>query len=289
MNSLEKISVNIICALNCEAKTLIDHYRLSKRSSKPFDWYFGKALSSTGREFSINLLVSGIGCQNMAVACGWLAAQTGGSQSIWLNIGTAGHKDIEVGRIVRVCRSVAVDSGKSHYPAMTAKWSGLSQILITHASECIDYPVNAMVDMEGAEFFRAAGMFASSELVQSLKIISDNESDGIERLNASLISELIAPNVETISGFASSLISLLPYTTDHRSYFSKIEHMHCTVSQRQQYSDLLIKLGSLHRLDNAIDEQIENANAMSDVLTSMSHLLMSIQPNIQIISDSQHG
>ncbi len=280
MHVIPHRSLNIITALNCEAKPIIDFYRLYKVRSRPFDYYTGHAKVESGQEFSINLLVCGLGVLNMSTACGWLAAQTDQVQTVWLNVGTAGHEEMNVGEILRVHRVVDIATGKSHYPAMTAKWSGLSSVLITYESACIDYPQDALVDMEGSAFFSSAGLFATTELVQSLKIVSDNETESVERLNASLISQLIAPHALSINEFVMNLIGLLPQDQNLSRYMSLIAHLHCTVSQRQQYSELLCKLESLHLLDELAKEDIKKINSMSDLLKVLNEKLHGVQPSL---------
>lgn len=280
MQATCKLSLNIITALNCEAKPIIDFYRLSKKRSKPFDYYTGTSISIAGQEFVINLLVSGIGCLNMSSACGWLASQTDNLQSIWLNVGTAGHKDLAVGSIVRVHRSIDISIGQSHYPPMTAKWQGENSPLLTVEAASDDYPQGALVDMEGIAFFRSASLFASAELIQSIKIVSDNETNSLERLNAALISQLIEPHSTILNEFALRLIDLLPPKHDVSEYLSLIDHLHCTVSQRQQYEQLLSKLLSLHQLNKQSKDQIKSATTMSSLLKILKKQLQMIRPNL---------
>ncbi len=282
-----KTTVNIVVALNCEAKPLIDFYRLSKVQSRPFDLYVGslagnnKDKSNNGElECTVNLVVSGLGSQNMSIACGWLAGRTDQQQTIWLNIGTAGHKELATSEIVRVHRVVDVADGRSHYPALTAKWRGLSSALLTYDSACSNYPEDALVDMEGSAFFHAAGMFASSELVQAIKIVSDNHVESVERLNASLISQLITPHTNVINQYVVSLLALLPSSQDLTDYLSMVRHLHCTVSQRQQYKELLSKLASLDQLNSQTAEEINNADSITALIKGLRNQLANLQPSL---------
>ena len=280
MQATHKRSLNIITALNCEAKPIIDFYRLSKKRSKPFDYYTGTSVSIAGQEFVINLLVSGIGCLNMSTACGWLASQTDNLQTIWLNVGTAGHKDLTVGSIVRVNRSIDISTGQSHYPHMAVKWQAEKSPLLTVEAASSDYPEGALVDMEGTAFFKSAGLFATTELIQSIKIVSDNETNSLERLNAALISQLIEPHAKTLNEFALRLIDLLPPKHDVSEYLSLIDHLHSTVSQRQQYKELLSKLLSLHQLNEQSKDQIKSVTSMSSLLIILKNQLQMTQPNL---------
>ena len=96
-------TLNLMVALSCEAKPLIDFYGLKKRSSSGFSLFCREA--DHKYSFDINLVVSGIGSQNMLPACAWLAAKTELGSCVWLNIGTAGHANLSLGEIVRVVHS----------------------------------------------------------------------------------------------------------------------------------------------------------------------------------------
>lgn len=276
-------TLNIITALACEAKPLIDLYRLSKVHSRPFDFYTGiKEDSQSGEQYSVQLLVCGIGTLNMAAACGWLAAQTTDSNSVWLNVGSAGHKKLATGEIARIHRAVDIVSGRSHYPAMTAKWPDLSSALITYQTECNDYPEDALVDMEGSAFFSVAIKFASTECVQSLKVVSDNDQESVERLNATLITQLIEPHANTVDEFATRLLKLLPNGVEQPNELSLIAHLHSTVSQRQQYLEVISKLRSLHQFK---PEMIANASTVPQLLKQLQQHLDSVCPTLSEMVD----
>ena len=274
------ITINIVTALNCEAKPLIDYYRLSKVNKKPFDFYTGQVNPVRKQSVEMNLIVGGIGQLNTAMACGWLAAQSGLDRTIWLNVGIAGHKDNEVGRILRVCNVNDPITGFNHYPALTAKWNDDVSALMTSALPLSEYPEATLVDMEATAFFTAAGSCASSELVQSLKVVSDNQEESLERLNASLISQLIAAQIEKIVGFINEMIKLFPVQSTFYESSKLIEHLHCTVSQRQQFIELTEKLQSLKAFSKLFQDEIKQADSMKLVLQKLKQELTSIKPSL---------
>ena len=274
------ITINIVTALNCEAKPLIDYYRLSKVNKKPFDFYTGQVNPVSKQSVEMNLIVGCIGQLNTAMACGWLAAQSGLDRTIWLNVGIAGHKDNEVGRILRVCNVNDPITGFNHYPALTAKWNDDVSALMTSALPLSEYPEATLVDMEATAFFTAAGSCASSELVQSLKVVSDNQEESLERLNASLISQLIAAQIEKIVGFINEMVKLFPIQSTFHESSKLIEHLHCTVSQRQQFIELTEKLQSLKAFSKLFQDEIKQADSMKLVLQKLKQELTSIKPSL---------
>jgi len=284
------LNVNILTALNCEAKAVIDFYKLKKVRNRPFDYYTGIYHNKkTDVRCAIHVLVSGLGARNMATACGWLAGYLDQTCSAWLNLGTAGHKQLEVSTVVRVHRAIDMQTGDSYYPTMTAKWSGVNSALFTFDNACTDYPEDVLVDMEGAAFFNVASKFSSSELVQSLKVVSDNESESIERLNAKLLSELIQQNIQSLDIFISALlilqIQVIEIANTNKEYLDIIDSLHSTVSQRQQYRELIGKLMSLGAFNDLDKKKILEVNSMSQVLKALNNKLQESQLNLQALSN----
>ena len=70
------------------------------------------------------------------------------------------------------------------------------------------YPERAAYDMEAAGFFPSATRCSSGELVQSIKVISDNRHQSIASLNARSIEQLITKNVSKIEQFINRLSEL---------------------------------------------------------------------------------
>ena len=266
--------INIVVALQCEAKPLIDFYKLKPKYSKPFAVYSGIVEAQ-----SINLIVSGIGRINAAAAVAWLAAKSDQTINCWLNIGVAGHKNYAVGEILRVHQVVDRETEKGCYPPQTIKWSGKTAALLTYNSQVSEYPAGSMVDMEGAAFFSTAHKFSSSEFVQSLKIISDNQENSIDRLNAALISELIDTVMPMISDFISAL-SVNPISQiDLTELIGFTSHLHMTASQRQQFLLAINKLYALDALDDSAFTILKESTSTKECLHKLNNLHKAIEPS----------
>ena len=284
-------SLNIMLALSCEAKPLIDFYRLKKLDSKGFAHFYAEG--NPNRPHDINLEVSGIGSSNMLQASAWLAAKTELAPCAWLNVGTAGHKNLELGMIVQVVHSIESGSQKEHYPPLVvnarkrtkgAKWSVEGVSLLSNNAPVSDYPAIQAVDMEAYSFFLSAKRFASSELVQSLKVISDNQDHALELLNAARISELVASQINIIDEFNQSLIALVPQPREQYMRGSEIAHLHCTVSQMAQYQDLMNKLDNIHLDQSRIDAAVVGASSMREALKQLKTLQLTIAPALDTVS-----
>lgn len=287
-----KPAINVMVALQCEAKPIIDALRLSRNTSAALPWFYGELAGS-----ALHLIVTGIGQLNMATAVGWRAAQANSKNDVWLNIGSAGHAEFAVGSAVRIARCAAADSDRAHYPPLVAPWllsdtsgvatKGLVGELLTCNAVCDEYPAQALVDMEGYAFFRAATRFSAAELVQSIKVISDNKSTHVESLNAQRLSELIDGQQAAIIEFAKRLAELssasLVLGQELRLALPKlIKHLRCTVSQQQQLMQAVQGLLNLGEDRNKLMERIGSATDVKELLRSLRGQLATTPPNLAV-------
>lgn len=189
-----------VCALHCEAKPVIDFYRLKKSQDRhAFDVYRGDDMVC---------VVSGIGKIASAAACAWIAASHPRETSFaWINLGTAGGAEHQIGDLLQLNQVVDADSGQCYYPAPVAvsPLSGSACLTLSRPSE--DYRRDTLFDMEASGFMHSALRFSSAELVQGLKVVSDNrkQQTGKDRQR---ISELIQRHIESIHRQAEALQEL---------------------------------------------------------------------------------
>mgnify|MGYP001108064408 CR=1 FL=1 len=187
-------------ALHCEAKPLIDFYRLKKSDGKQaFDLY---------QRDQIACIVSGIGQQRMAQAIDWgarlLASASG---ACWINLGIAGDKHLAIGSTVLASRVRQIDhSGQSDWleTGSPLAHSFISKPVTSLLREQTDYDQTTLYDMEAYAFIQRASRYASTERCQSIKIISDNSETAPDR-NKARISQLIADNMPAIADYAEQL------------------------------------------------------------------------------------
>ena len=237
-----EFSTNIITSLMCEAKSLIDYYSLTKVLDKPFQLYRGYGENKTHH---INLVISGIGGTEASTAIGWLGALTVDYQCSWLNFGCAGHKTSDLGDLYLVHQCSNDQSTRTYYPPLVVKWSGESAALESHILPCETYPQDKLVDMEASNFFTSASKFADAEVIQSIKVVSDNENSGIENINAKFIIDIMSPHTEVVVQFIDNLRMINPPRLIEYDTLHLISSLHTTVSQRRIYTQLISRLQSL--------------------------------------------
>ncbi len=189
-----------VCALACEARPIIDRYRLVKsRRDHAFDLYIGPRMAC---------VVSGIGRLASAAATAWCAARFDGEAALaWLNLGIAGAADHELGTLLKVVQIVDAESGERYYPAPTGKPALPTAACLSLARPGDDYPAGRLIDMEASGFAASALRFSSAELVACLKVVSDNPRAQTGR-DRDAVSALIAHRLDAIDTEAMRLLAL---------------------------------------------------------------------------------
>ncbi|MBM4208087.1 MAG: hypothetical protein FJ190_08730 [Gammaproteobacteria bacterium] len=188
-------------ALPCEAKPLIDYFKLKKNLSvQAFAVY---------RNENIVLIVTGIGKTAMAAGVAYtMALLPSVNNPVMLNIGIAGHKHHSIGQLFLTDKITDNDTGRSYYPPLVFAPPCPTHSLQTVSLPQSVYPEQALCDMEGSAFYETAVRFSTGELIQCLKIISDNETSPANNIQPQWVSSLIASKLEVINGVVTSLTTI---------------------------------------------------------------------------------
>ncbi len=230
----------IYAALPCEAKPLAEYFKLKKDTSiQPFAVYSNQ---------DICLTVTGVGKNAMAAGVAYTQALFGPlDHPVLVNIGIAGHKSLEVGSLFLVGKITDSDSGKSYYPPLVFTPPCPSACVKTAAKPQLAYDQQDLCDMEASAFYETAMRFSSGELIQCLKVISDNEMSPAENIKPNQVSQLIAGHVETIGTLLEKLtyLSNLITVAEPQLYGDLIRRYRFTVSEQGQLRHQLSRWGSL--------------------------------------------
>ena len=190
----------LVVALQAEAQPLITRFGL--RCESP------RGMFRIYRSESMALVVSGVGKSLSAAATGYLCGCSDGWRNApWINIGVAGHRTVDVGELIVANKIVDQSTAHSWYPPQLVSNVGNSTLITVDKPE-ESYPERAAYDMEAAGFFPSATRCSSGELVQSIKVISDNPHQSIALLNARSIEQLITKNLSEIEQFINRLSEL---------------------------------------------------------------------------------
>lgn len=236
--------VNIVVALKAEAAPLIDHYGLRARTPKGlFALYENRHEND-----NVTLTISGVGKTAAAAAVAYLHAVTGEPpHAAWLNVGIAGHRDRPLGELLLAHKITDVATRRNWYPPQIVTGGPPGCELVCLDSPGLDYRHAALCDMEAAGFYAAAGRCTTAELVQCLKIVSDNAQAPANTpgnpLKVRDVEALVAAQLPAITRYAAELENLsqqlkrwqLP-ADELQPY---LQHWHFTVAQQHRLKTLL--------------------------------------------------
>ena len=277
MIAKDKPQLAMLVALMSEAKPLIDQFGLRPVQQGGMTLY-----RRAEQQYEISLLVTGIGRVPMATSVGWLAGVLGEARTAWLNVGTAGHAEMAVGEVVRIVHCDNVLSGRAHYVPLVVPWKGSIGSLVTADQATSDYPEASLVDMEGAAFFESCLRFAPAELVQSIKVVSDNRETDLTQINGETLTKLIGGATATIETFSTAMLDLcakLPEVdVSPAELIESLSTSKISVTQRRQLGDLTRRLlNTGESLDDLIGTYAKNKN-VSLILSDMRTRLESRAP-----------
>jgi adenosylhomocysteine nucleosidase len=232
--------VFIYTALPCEAKPLVEHFKLKKETAvKPFDIYVHR---------HICLTVTGLGKSAMAAGVAYSQALYPSVENpVMINIGIAGHQNHVVGSLFLIDKITDSDSCRSWYPPLVFSSPCPTGSIKTASRPQLDYNHPDLCDMEASAFYETATRFASSELVQCLKVVSDNRLTPVDRIKPQNVSGLIAAHIRAIEDVSAELLHLADLATfpEPRLVAELTSRYRFTVNERVQLGKQLRRWDSL--------------------------------------------
>lgn len=262
--------LNIGVALACEAKPLVSYYKLKKNLAiNAFAVY-------TSAENNINLIVSGVGKIKAAAAVSFLQQLTGNqTYSCYLNVGIAGASDYDIGELILANKITDAAADIRYYPFPLNLKAISKTALMTHEQPHNIYPEKIMLDMEAAGFFQAANLFVTKEQIHIAKIISDNDLNSQQCINAKMVSELIQQKLEKIDNIVQALLSLSKQEAllqqAPKYYEDFLNCWHFTAQQQIQLKEALRRFEIVFEQDDAY-EQCKQENSAKGVLKILINL-----------------
>lgn len=234
--------MRIVTALTAEARPITRHFGLELVSNEPFRLYRGDG---------IELIVSGVGSAASATAVGYLAGGSPRRPRGWLNVGIAGHRDAPIGSARLAAKVVQVPTGRSWYPPAVFDPPCPGATVRTVDEVELEPTDDALYEMEAAGFYEEALHFATAELIQVLKVVSDNRDHRPELLTAAAVEELIEVNLpilETLVGKITSIAGSLEARSVPPAALDGFRaRWRFTVTQGRQLERLLRRLAALGR------------------------------------------
>lgn len=224
----------IYAALPCEAKPLVEHFKLKKNTHvQPFAVYLNQ---------DICLTVTGLGKSAMAAGVAYSQALFASVEyPVLVNIGIAGHKDHAVGDLFLIDKITDADSLKSYYPPLVFPPPCPTANIQTVSRPQLIYDRHCLCDMEASAFYETALRFSTGELIHCLKVISDNELSPAENIQPKQVEALIAAHIATIEIVVAELNRLAKQITSPKPklFEQLIQRYHFTISEQGQLKSQL--------------------------------------------------
>jgi hypothetical protein len=185
--------LRFVVAVAPEADALVRRYRMELQEGA-FRWYRSEAAA---------LVISGVGKTAAAAATGYLHAKTGEEPlGVWLNFGTAGHRDRPRGDLVLAHTVRDAAFGKSYHPTLLDGPDLEAVEIRTVERPEVEFDSDALYDMEAYGFVATAIRFSTSELVQSIKIVSDNRGTTAAAWTPEAVRDLVEERADDVVGAA---------------------------------------------------------------------------------------
>ena len=192
-----------------------------------------------------------------------------GRSHAWLNLGIAGHAGRPVGQAIIIKKVTDAASGQTWFPSRVFDTTLPAHDLLTLEHPSNDYR-KELFDMECAGFFQAVTGFTTLELVQAVKVISDNADQPMEGVDPALISRLMMQNLPAIEAVIQQLLSLAApqqrLNDPGPDYHAITRHRHFSVSQQHQLQSSLRKWRALHPGETGLSGRLAGQKSAAEVL-----------------------
>jgi hypothetical protein len=269
--------IRFVVALAPEADALVRRYRMEPCEGA-FRWF---------RSDEAALVISGIGKLAAAAATSYLHAKTDEEPfGVWLNFGTAGHRDRPRGNTLLAHTVTDAASGERFHPTrLDGPDLEAGEVRTVDRPE-LDFDSDAAYDMEAYGFVAAAIRFSTSELVQSIKIVSDNRETTTAAWTTwtgAAVRDLIESRVDVVARaadrfheIANDLEPLRREQVESRALVSTYRRRaHFTTSEARRLQRLLRRWAALEPGAQRGPENAEGASAseMLDRLERRLHAL----------------
>ena len=158
--------MNFVVALKAEATPLIQSFGLSKENApSPFPVF------ANDRH---RIVLSGVGKELAAKATNFLSERFSNPNQAWMNFGLSGHGALATGTVFMANRILDDCGDGPFYPTQLLDHDLESSALLTCSSPVSDYPDPIGYDMEASAFCSSASLVSIRELIQVVKVVSDN-------------------------------------------------------------------------------------------------------------------
>ncbi len=192
-------SLRVVTAFPAEASLFIEHFHLQKKA-RHHGFQIYKANNHA-------LILSGPGWPAAAAATTHLHEECGSKTGcVWINMGVAGHADLKLGEVVLASSISASHSDQAWTTAQNLVHPLPICSLTTVDSPVSEYAPATLYDMEAFGFYSTAIEYTSKDLVQCIKVISDNRQFPVSTFSKKQAKILLHQAKKRIMSFVSDLM-----------------------------------------------------------------------------------
>lgn len=276
MSNNLSFNINLIVAHKLEATPLIRHFKLRALTQRPYQVF------TNGQ--GLRLIISGMGVRNTVSAVKYISEYQSCEPYLkegWVNAGIAGHKTADLGICFLANKILHQETGEVYYPSLHMGIKS-TEMLITVDKPERSYTQEAAYDMEAAGFFKSAAECSEIELISTVKVVSDNESNSIDAITEGLINDLMLETIDflesVIDEFKERLNTLNRILILEQDCMDLTRNLHFSVSQHHQfrkYCQRYHALGKEDELDAILRIKQNSARVLlhklSDALVIQDH------------------
>ena len=158
----------------------------------------------------------------------------------FLNVGIAGHGSLDIGTAFIANRIEDDQEDKTFYPPQITN-SKMMQSRLRSCSHPNRNYANLGFDMEAHAFFSIASRSITRELVQVVKVVSDNNDHSFESITPTIASDLIEKNlpeiidlVDQLEGFSEEI------SVDSSTISIQEKARECILSPKPNYLNSIV-------------------------------------------------
>ncbi|NKB35457.1 MAG: hypothetical protein GKR91_20345 [Pseudomonadales bacterium] len=259
--------INLVIAHKLEAELLINWFELELDESNEFRIYRNSA--------GMQAIVAGMGVDRAKAGTEYLGDRDAQSERsrAWLNIGIAGHQSAKIGSCLSAHKITHRSSGSTRFPALVFTNIATTEVVTVDEPE-IEYPEDVAYEMEAAGFWDGALKYSTLELVQCLKIISDNKEHSTEKVTKDSILALMASKQAQIVDCCNQLQALADAYNGANAlgttYERLLSSVHLTVTQQNQLKRLCQRYAALGREEELQQILTHKFQSSKELLTQMN-------------------
>ena len=260
--------MNFVIAFMGEARPIIDYYGLQKVSHRSHQLFQNNRHS---------LILSGPGKDRASLATEVLAKLTDIPNQAWINLRIAGPGTFAKGDLFIAAKIEDDQTEKSFFPPQIYGSSLKVGTVITCTKPSHQYKHGQGYDMESHAFYQAAIGYSIRELVQVIKIVSDNPTQPVDKFSPKEAPNLIIQHLPAIDALVMQMDQACEsLQTDQalEESFIAINKTHSFSFTRSHQLYNLVKHAKLLDLDMNIVQELARSSAnASDAIQKISDFI----------------